>query len=111
MADLKRFRKQNGLLQADVAKYLGVTREYISLVESGKSTLNDEKLGKLRDNENGWDVTYLEDTFTKNKSICGPSSVEEALLRENAQLRDQVAKLEEQNGKFWAMIEKLTNKQ
>lgn len=59
MIDIKSFREKNGLLQKDLAEYLGVSIAFISAVEKGQSKLPGEKLTKLLDNENGWDTDYL----------------------------------------------------
>jgi len=61
MSELKTFRKVNNLLQKDVADYLGVSREYISMVESGKASLPYNHLRKLLVNDRGWDVSSLSD--------------------------------------------------
>lgn len=57
--DFKRFRKLNNLKQKDIADYLGVTRSFVSQVESGSSPLPDDKLEKILTNEKGWDISML----------------------------------------------------
>ena len=59
MIDIKCFREKNGLLQKDLAEYLGVSIAFISAVEKGQSKLPGEKLTKLLDNDKGWDTDYL----------------------------------------------------
>lgn len=59
MIDIKSFREKNGLLQKDLADYLGVSIAFISAVEKGQSKLPGEKLTKLLDNDKGWDTDYL----------------------------------------------------
>jgi len=52
--NLRLFRKANGITQDAVAEYLGVTKGFISQVENGKSTLPEEKIVKLLQNDRGW---------------------------------------------------------
>ena len=56
MIDLKRFRKINKIGQDALAQYLGVSRSFISSVETGRCNLPDDKLEKLRSNDQGWIV-------------------------------------------------------
>ena len=53
--NLRLFRKANKLTQDAVADYLGVTKGFISQVETGKSSLPEDKLQKLLDNPQ-WSV-------------------------------------------------------
>lgn len=41
------FRKDNKITQQELADFLGTTRSYLSLVESGKSKLADDKIDKI----------------------------------------------------------------
>lgn len=59
MIDLKTFRRVNKLIQKDLSEYLGVSREFISMVETGKTTLPYDHLRKLLDNDCGWDTSML----------------------------------------------------
>ena len=61
MANLKAFRKTNGLTQTQVADYLGVGKSFISRIESGSVAIPPKKLSKLIRNPNGWDVSMLTD--------------------------------------------------
>ena len=45
--NLAAFRKDNNLSQEDVAKILGTTRGLVSMVESGKAKLTEEKIDKI----------------------------------------------------------------
>mgnify|MGYP002673178027 CR=1 FL=1 len=56
---LRKFRIQNKLLQKEIADYLGVSRNFISIIESGKSSLPREQWQKLVNNDQGWDTTAL----------------------------------------------------
>ena len=56
LIDLATFRKIHGLKQSDVANYLGITRGYISIVESSSGKLSEENLVKLMDR---WGPTGL----------------------------------------------------
>lgn len=59
MVDIKNFRKANNLKQQELAEYLGTTRSFISLIETGRSKLPDEMLAKLLTNNKGWDTSAL----------------------------------------------------
>lgn len=64
--NLEAFRKHNHITQEKIAQYLGTTRGYISLVESGRSKLSDEKIDKLMGEgrlEEGWNVYPLNPSF------------------------------------------------
>ena len=116
MVELKEFRKVNNLRQKELADYLGVSREYISIAENGKTKLAFSQLGKLRNNPYGWDTSMLSDETQLNAassvSDCQNSEFEVAALRrENDMLRQQLAELKERCERYWQMIEKLTNKQ
>lgn len=53
------FRYKNRLMQKDVAEYLGVTKVYISRVETGDSVLSEKKIAMLIDNDRGWDASMF----------------------------------------------------
>lgn len=59
MIDIKQFRKRNKLKQEELAEYLGVTRAFISMVETGAGKLPTEKLNLLVSNPHGWDTSML----------------------------------------------------
>lgn len=124
MINLKAFRKANRIKQEDLAKYLKVSRGFISLVEIGSSKLPEDKLEKILANEFGWDTTMLlSDPY--NASISAKAtgnssanvnigshnrndSTELALLRAEVEsLRAQLAKAEAEKEKYWEMIQKL----
>lgn len=65
LVNLTAFRQRNGILQKDLAEYLGVSRGYISLVESGRSKLSRENLDKLYDNPFHWNVDDLVPAYTR----------------------------------------------
>ena len=48
--DLRLFRKANGITQLAVAEYLGVTKQMITQIETGKVALPTDKLKKILDN-------------------------------------------------------------
>lgn len=49
--DLRLFRKANGITQLALAEYIGVTKQFISQVESGKVALPTDRLKKILDND------------------------------------------------------------
>lgn len=82
MIDLKEFRRTNGLTQAVVADYLGVSEPFISRVESGRDPLPVDKLFKLMNNDRGWNITSLIDLSnapTSSVVATGPQRIKELL--------------------------------
>ena len=71
MVDLKAFRRANKLTQADVAKFLSVSAPFITRVERGLNKLPEDKLLKLMNNDEGWNVSVLikDDMATRGDSI------------------------------------------
>lgn len=69
MVDLKAFRRKNNLLQKDLATYLGISREFISMVESGKAVLPRNHIGKLLNNDKGWDTSAIQEQESTGKKI------------------------------------------
>ena len=70
MFDLRLFRKANGITQLAVAEYLGVTKQMITQVETGKTALPTDKLKRILDNPD-WSITEyykLVDTLEELKS-------------------------------------------
>ena len=124
MIDLKGFRKVNKIKQQELAKYLKVSRGFISLVEIGSSKLPEDKLEKILANECGWDTTMLlaephnasisakaSGNSSANVNIGsnnGVNATEIALLRAEVEsLRAQLEKAEAEKEKYWEMIQKL----
>ena len=93
MIDLKLFRKDNNLLQKDLADFLGVSRGYIAMAETAKCGLSEKQVGKLLTNTNGWDVSALEDVPTAGpKPLKGPDPLhsELAVLRARVDLLERL---------------------
>lgn len=111
MIDIKQFRKRNKLKQEELAEYLGVTRAFISMVETGASKLPTEKLNLLVSNPHGWDTSMLingsiyagnnnvgdvnvqigQNRASGDAHIPGDSSMKIAVLeKENEMLREQI---------------------
>ena len=65
LVNLTAFRQRNGILQKDLADYLGVSRGYISLVESGRSNLSPENIDKIFDNPYHWNTDDLVPAYTR----------------------------------------------
>lgn len=59
MFDIRTFREVNSIRQKDLADFLGVSVTFISNMENGLSKIPGEKLGKILDNDKGWDTTCL----------------------------------------------------
>lgn len=59
--DLRNFRKSNNLSQDEVANFLEVTRGFISLIETERTNLPEDKLNRLKEEgpKMGWDVAPL----------------------------------------------------
>lgn len=74
--NLRLFRKKNGLTQSTVAEYLGVSVVFISYVESGKSTLPEDKLEKVINNDRGWLLT--ENMMVEVQPLPAPKKVTES---------------------------------
>ena len=62
--NLTNFRQENNLLQKELADFLGVSRGYISMVESGKSHLSKENIKKILSNK-----SWNSDTLTSNNKL------------------------------------------
>lgn len=70
---LKEFRKRNGIDQVSLAKFLQTSRSFVSLVESGRSKLPDDKIDKIMGDGRimkGWDVSELNPAFFRLDQIC-----------------------------------------
>lgn len=57
--DLKKFRQCNKLTQTELGEYLGIKKSFVSLIETGRVKLSEEKFNKLLNNTKGWDVSML----------------------------------------------------
>lgn len=58
MFDLRLFRKANGITQLAVAEYLGVTKQMITQIETGKTSMPTDKLKRILDNPEWSIVEY-----------------------------------------------------
>lgn len=61
MTTLKTFRAVNGLTQKKLAEYLGIGDSFVSRIESGEVGLPKEHFIKILQNEQGWDVSMLQE--------------------------------------------------
>ena len=68
--NLRLFRKRNGLTQNAVAEYLGVSKVFISYVESGRSALPEDKFQQIINNDRGW---VVEDSFLVATTLTAPT--------------------------------------
>ena len=78
-SEISEFLQANGLRQVDLVKYLELSKPYISQVVNGTAKLSPEKLGKLINNDRGWDVSMLSSV---QSGAIPPGSSEIAILRE-----------------------------
>lgn len=70
LINLTAFRQRNNILQKELADYLDVSRGYISMIESGRSTIAKESLDKIYENPYHWNVEDLTPAFTRwNKAV------------------------------------------
>lgn len=79
MKTFKEIRIELGLSQEEIAKKLGVTRPYVSLIESGKRELGHKLKRRLEilSNSNGYELTQSNET---------PSPAEFAALKAKVEL-------------------------
>lgn len=120
---LRKFRIQNKLLQKEIADYLGVSRNFISIIESGKSSLPREQWQKLVNNDQGWDTSALLESgqptdnsnngnITKIGNISGvtnsPTTVKNNGGGESAELMRVIAQQAEQIKAQHEQIQNLT---
>lgn len=116
MSDLKEFRRTNGLTQAVVADYLGVSEPFISRVESGKDPLPDDKLEKLINNDRGWVVQSFQTangklSLTIRKSSRNNKGSNQTWEQKKIEMLEaRIKQLEEQNAEYWELIKKLTDR-
>ena len=57
--DLKKFRQCNKLTQTELGEYLGIKKSFVSLIETGRVKISEEKFNKLLNNTKGWDTSML----------------------------------------------------
>lgn len=73
LINLELFRRNNKITQIDLAKFLGTSRSFLSLVESGRSKLPDDKIDKILGEgriANKWDVSSLNPVFCRLSDVC-----------------------------------------
>ena len=99
------FLEVNGLKQKDLAQFLGVSEPSVSGYVSGKSVPSPDKLKKILENP-AWDTSALTEDSPLNDPLIEITKLKSMLKA----LNEQNARLEEQNARYWALIEKLTSK-
>ena len=117
MFDLKEFRKHNGLTQAVVAEYLGVSEPFVSRVESGKDPMPEDKLDKLIKNDRGWFVKIDTENhpgviidFGGRKRQNDSKQNKSWEQKKIEMLEQRIEQLERQNAEYWELIKKLTDR-
>jgi len=94
----KQLRELSGMTQEDVAKRLGVTNEYISMIESGKRTPSLEvlaKASKLFHCDIGFFITDKESDFSEILRVEGIKEEDKKELQKFIELSREYALLEE----------------
>ena len=104
-ADLKAFRKANGLTQDALGDYLGIKKSFISTIESGKDPMPKDKLTKLLNNPYGWDTSML--TQPENPMADEPkeNTLVEYLERKVNDLESLIRELYQQIGMLEAKLD------
>ena len=97
MADIRRFITDNGIRQADLARFLGITAASVSKMVKGITQPSKENLRKMRENGKGWDTSALD------KDGSGSHGREEELRY----LRLRVEELSRENRHYWEIIQGL----
>ena len=83
--DLHSFRRLNKIKQTELAEYLGVSRGFISLVETGASKLPERLVDKLLKNKKGWIVEAIE--------TSAPITIESRVLETLISQQETIASL------------------
>ncbi len=103
---LKRAREETGLSQGAFAKALGLSSEYISLLESGKRTPSFETLLKIAGYLNREIAFFFSDRKPSFEGLLAPGAVDERARKEILRFRNYCEKyllLEEQTGRRLAL--------
>ena len=61
MIDFQTFIDVNGLKKKDIASFLGVSNAFITQLCDGRKPLPPAKLALIKANEQGWDVSMLQE--------------------------------------------------
>ena len=112
MTDLQLFIKSNDLKNLEVANYLGVTPQFISLVSRGKGRLSDKLIKKLIHNDKGWnasclipkEVVSINSNNINNGQTQNVGSLDERLLSIHSDYLDLLKKKDEQIDKLIAIL-------
>ena len=83
--DLHSFRRLNKIKQTELAEYLGVSRGFISLVETGASKLPERLVDKLLKNKKGWIIEVIE--------TSAPITIESRVLETLISQQETIASL------------------
>ena len=104
---LKILRENAGLSQKDVADALDMTKSGYSLIENGKTKLNESHLKTLQ-NKFGFDINYIIQGDSDDINL--DASVLDLLKMENTTLKSQVKQLMELVAELTATVKLLSNK-
>lgn len=66
------FRKENGIKQQELADFLGISRSFLSLIETGKSPCPNDKIDKIldRSEEMGWNSKSFNPAYYRLSQLC-----------------------------------------
>ena len=95
MSGLKSFLFFNNLGQLEVAKYLGISKGYMSRIVSGDSPLQPDHLAKLVSNDQGWNTEFLTDPLWSKLEADGKKMSTEGatVVRKNFQTENKALPL------------------
>ena len=97
MANIREFIADNGIRQADLARFLGITPASVSKMVKGITQPSKENLRKMAENGMGWDTSALE------RDSTGKRERDEELRY----LRLRVEELSRENRHYWEIIQGL----
>lgn len=74
MEDFDKFLKANGLTLADVARYLGVSPQYVGQVKKGTSKLSMDSIAKIKSNDL-WNTSMFPDPYAPSQSVLNNAPI------------------------------------
>lgn len=99
---MSNFLRANNLRQIEVARYLGISKPFMSQLTSGRSKLPAAHIEKLKANEHGWKTEMLDESLVVKQA--DPLHSELAVLRARVELLERL--LEEKERTIQIMMGK-----